>query len=291
MHQMTLTAGTRLEHYEIVSAIGVGGMGEVYRAHDTKLGRDVAFKVLSEAFARDVDRLSRFQREAQLLASLNHPNIAQIYGMAESGPTRGIVMELVEGETLQARLKRGPLPLDEALQVARQVTEAIEAAHDRDIVHRDLKPGNIMLCSNTNTVKVLDFGLAKAMSSQTADVNLSNSPTILTSGQTQPNVLLGTAAYMSPEQVRGQIADERSDVWAFGCVLYEMLTGQQPFTGETITDLLGGILRVDPDWKALPTGTPSSVRTILRRCLQRDRRRRFHAIGDVRIELEELQYP
>jgi serine/threonine protein kinase len=285
---MTLAIGTRIEHYEIVSAIGAGGMGEVYRARDTKLGRDVAFKVLPQVFAGDADRLSRFQREAQTLASLNHPNIAQIYGVVESGPTHGIVMELVDGETLQARLKRGPLVLEEALQIARQVVEALEAAHDRGIVHRDLKPGNIMLAAD-GKVKVLDFGLAKALDTPSGDVSLSNSPTILTGGQGQPKVLIGTAAYMSPEQVRGQTTDERSDVWAFGCVLYEMLTGQPPFTGDTITDLIGGIVRVDPDWNALPTRTPSTVRAILRHCLEKDRRRRFRAIGDIGIELQEQQ--
>jgi eukaryotic-like serine/threonine-protein kinase len=266
-----------------------GRYGRSVSARDSKLGRNVAFKVLPEVFAGDADRLLRFQREAQMLASLNHPNIAQIYGVVESAQMRGIVMELVDGETLQARLKRGSLPLDEALKLARQVADALEAAHDRGIVHRDLKPGNIMVATDGN-VKVLDFGLAKAADPPGGDVSLSNSPTILSAAASHPNnVLIGTAAYMSPEQVRGQVANERSDVWAFGCVLYEMLTGRQPFTGDTITDLIGGIVRADPDWNALPTATPANVRAILKYCLQKDRRRRFRAIGDVGIELEESQ--
>ncbi len=284
---MTLAVGTRLEHYEIVSAIGAGGMGEVYRAHDTKLRRDVAVKLLPEVFATDPDRLLRFQREAHLLASLNHPNIAQIFGIVESDRTRCIVMELVEGETLQVRLQRGPLPLSEAFLVAKQVAEALEAAHDRGIAHRDLKPGNIMLTPG-GSVKVLDLGLAKSMDSQASDADLSNSPTIL-SAQTQPNVLMGTAAYMSPEQVRGRAGDERSDIWAFGCVLYEIFTGKPAFTGETLTDLISGIIRIEPDWNALPANTPPGLQSVVKRCLDKDRRRRFHAIGDVRIALEEGQ--
>lgn len=285
---MALAVGTRLEHYEIVSAIGAGGMGEVYRAHDTKLGRDVAVKLLPEVFAADPDRLLRFQREAHLLASLNHPNIAQIFGVVESDRTRCIVMELVEGETLQVRLQQGPLPLSEALVIAKQVAEALEAAHDRGIVHRDLKPANIMLTVEGG-VKVLDLGLAKTIDSQAGDADLSNSPTIL-SAHTQPNVLMGTAAYMSPEQVRGRGGDARSDIWAFGCVLYQMLTGEPAFTGETLTDLISGIIRIEPDWSALPANTPPGLQSVVRRCLEKDRRRRFHAIGDVRIALEEAQH-
>jgi serine/threonine protein kinase len=283
---MSLPAGTKLDHYEILSALGAGGMGEVYRARDTKLGRDVAFKILPEVFAADTDRLLRFQREAQLLASLNHPNIAQIYGIVESGRARAIVMELVEGETLQARLMRGTIPLAEALSIGKQVAEALEAAHDRGIIHRDLKPGNIMIDTD-GKAKVLDFGLAKAMeSSSPNDANLSHSPTLISAAHTQGNVLIGTAPYMSPEQVRGHAAGERSDVWAFGCVLYEMLTGKQAFTGDTLTDLIGGIVRIDPDWNAFPSSVPPGVRTLVQRCLEKDRRRRYHAIGDVRIDLE-----
>jgi Tol biopolymer transport system component len=297
---MSLTAGTKLDHYEILSPLGAGGMGEVYRARDTKLGRDVAFKILPEVFAADTERLLRFQREAQLLASLNHPNIAQIYGIVESAQARAIVMELVEGETLQARLKRGAIPLAEALNICKQIAEALEAAHDRGIIHRDLKPGNIMIDAD-GRVKVLDFGLAKGMSGANAspagrsnqgiepsssDANLSQSPTLISAVHTQANVLIGTAPYMSPEQVRGHAAGERSDVWAFGCVLYEMLTGKQAFTGETLTDLIGGIVRIDPDWTAFPPSVPPGVRTLVKRCLEKDRRRRYHAIGDVRIDLE-----
>ena len=284
---MSLATGTRLEHYEILSAIGTGGMGEVYCARDTKLGRNVAFKVLREVLDSDPNRLSRFRNEAQLLASLNHPNIAQIYGVVEVDHTRGIVMELVQGETLQTRLKRAALPVEEALQIAKQIAEALEAAHDGGIIHRDLKPGNIML-TTAGTVKVLDFGLAKALDTPASATDLSNSPTIVAS-ITQPNVLIGTVAYMSPEQIRGHVADSRCDVWAFGCVLYEMLTGKPAFTGETITDLISGIIGIEPDWNALPTKTSPAVRSMVRRCLDKDRRRRFHAIGDARIALEEAQ--
>jgi serine/threonine protein kinase/Tol biopolymer transport system component len=277
-----------LDHYQIISPIGAGGMGEVYRARDTKLGRDVAFKVLPESFGEDADRVSRFQREAQLLAALNHPNIAQIYGVCESGQVRGIVMELIEGETLQERLRRGPLTVEECLHIARQIAEALEAAHERDIIHRDLKPGNVMLTAEgtATRVKVLDFGLAKSVDSRAADSTSSNSPTLVTDGATQDHVLLGTAAYMSPEQIRGRAAGEQSDIWAFGCVMYEMLTGLQAFTGETTTDLISGILRIEPDWRALPASTPARVGSIIKRCLEKDRRRRFHAVADVRIELE-----
>jgi eukaryotic-like serine/threonine-protein kinase len=282
---MALAIGTRLEHYEIVDTIGAGGMGEVYRARDTKLGRDVAFKVLPDLYASDPDRLSRFQREAQLLASLNHPNIAQIYGVVESAGTRGIVMELVQGETLQTRLKRGPVPPEEALRIATQVAEGLEAAHDNGIVHRDLKPGNIMV-SVEGHVKVLDFGLAKALEAQAGDLNFSNSPTVLSRDNTQTNVVMGTAAYMSPEQLRGRTADVRSDIWAFGCVVYEVLCGQQTFSGETMTDLIAGIVRAEPEWNLLPSATPAALRSVLARCLEKDRRRRYHAIGDVRLDLE-----
>lgn len=281
---MALALGTRIEHYEILAAIGAGGMGEVYRARDTKLGRDVAFKVLPLAFAADADRLSRFQREAHVLASLNHPNIAQIYGVADAPDRRCIVMEFVEGETLQARLKAGPIPVEECIDIAKQIAEALEAAHERGILHRDLKPGNIMV-SSEGKVKILDFGLAKTLESP-ANTDISQSPTILTNSPTEANVLMGTAAYMSPEQVRGRPADHRSDIWAFGCVLYEMLAGLQAFTGETIADLIGGITRIDPDWTALPGSTPTAAQSVLKRCLDKDKRKRFQAIGDVRYELE-----
>jgi serine/threonine protein kinase len=281
-----MLSGTQIEAYEILEPLGSGGMGDVYRARDTRLGRDVAFKVLPAAFADDAERLARFHREAQALAALNHVNIAQIYGVVESGQTSAIVMELVEGETLQARLRRGPVPVEQALHIARQVVDALETAHSRRIVHRDLKPGNIMIAAD-GTVKVLDFGLAiKAIEPQGADVGTSGSPTSLTSAYSQPHALIGTAVYMSPEQVQGRRADERSDIWAFGCVLYEMFSGRQPFTGETITDLLDRILHAEPDWNALPAGVRPGVRALLQRCLEKDRRR-FYAIGDVRVELED----
>jgi Tol biopolymer transport system component len=261
-------------------------MGDVYRARDTRLERDVAFKVLPELFADDPERLARFHREAQVLAALNHVNIAQIYGVVESGRTSAIVMELVEGETLQTRLTRGPVSVEQALHIARQVADALETAHGRGIVHRDLKPGNIMIAAD-GTVKVLDFGLAiKAIEPHGGEAGTSHSPTSLTGAYSQPHLLIGTAAYMAPEQVQGRRADERSDVWAFGCVLYEMLTGRQPFTGETITDLLGAILHAEPDWDALPAGVRPGVRALLQRCLEKDRRR-FYAIGDFRVELED----
>src|SRR2546422_9977516 len=227
---MALTAGTRIGPYTVTAPLGEGGMGIVFRAHDTKLQRDVALKLLPEHFAENVDRLLRFQREAQVLASLNHPNIAQIYGLEESTGTRCIVMELVEGQTLQERLKRGPIPIEEALPIAKQIAEALEAAHESGLVHRDLKPANIKLAPD-GRVKVLDFGLAKAFAPMTAEMNLSNSPTLVSGSM--PGVILGTAAYMAPEQAKGKNIDRRADVWAFGVVLYEMLTGRTLFSGET----------------------------------------------------------
>jgi serine/threonine protein kinase len=280
---MSFTAGTRIGPYEITSPLGEGGMGVVYRAHDTKLARDVAIKALPDAFSNDADRLQRFQREAQVLASLNHPNIAQIYGLEESSNTRCIVMELVEGQTLQERLKRGPIPMEEALPIAAQIASALEAAHERGIVHRDLKPANIKLTSN-GRVKVLDFGLAKAFQEQQAST-LSNSPTLI--GASAPGVILGTAAYMSPEQARGKGADRTTDVWAFGCVLYEMLTGHALFEGETVGEILGGVFRAEPDWRRLPFETPEAIRRLLRRCLEKDRSRRLKSADDARIEIEE----
>lgn len=281
---MTGASGSRIGPYEIHSPLGEGGMGVVYRARDTKLQRDVALKLLSDHFARDPDRLARFEREAHVLASLNHPNIAQIYGLEDSTDRLCIVMELVEGETLAERLRRGPMPLDEALRAAKQVTEALEAAHERGVMHRDLKPANIKVTPDGN-IKVLDFGLAKPFDER-ARADASNSPTLVTAGPSQANVILGTAAYMSPEQARGQAADARSDIFAFGCVLYEMLAGKQAFTGETVTDILARIVTLDPDWRQLPPGIPSEIRTLLRRCLQKDRNRRLHHMADARIEIE-----
>jgi Tol biopolymer transport system component/serine/threonine protein kinase len=308
---MILTAGTKFGPYEIGSPLGAGGMGEVYRATDTRLGRDVALKVLPEAFAKDSERMARFQREAQVLASLNHPNIAAIYGLEESGGVRALVMELVEGPTLAERLaaveprdRRPPLgpllneegkreargggvalSLDEALQVAQQIAEALEAAHEKGIIHRDLKPANVKITPE-GTVKVLDFGLAKAADSSAPSGDPSSSPT-LTAQATQAGMIMGTAAYMAPEQARGHTVDRRADIWAFGAVLlFEMLTGQRAFEGETTSDVLAAVLKFDPDWTAFPASTPASIIRLLHRCLTKDRKQRLQAIGEARIAIE-----
>ncbi|MEX0880846.1 MAG: protein kinase, partial [Thermoanaerobaculia bacterium] len=282
---MPLTAGSRLGPYEILSPLGAGGMGEVYRAHDGKLNREVAIKVLPDAVARDPERLARFRREAQVLASLNHPHIAAIYGLEESGGLEALVLELVEGETLAERIARGRIPLDESLEIARQIARALEAAHERGIVHRDLKPANVKLTPE-GQVKVLDFGLAKALSGSGSSPDVTSSPT-MTAAATQAGVVIGTAAYMSPEQARGKAVDKRADIWAFGTVVYEMLAGRKTFEGETVSDMLAAVLTKDPDWSALPPGTPPSVRRVLRRCLDRDAKTRFHDIADARLELDE----
>jgi eukaryotic-like serine/threonine-protein kinase len=287
---MPLGPGARLGPYEIVAAIGAGGMGEVYRATDTNLGRQVAIKILPDAFAQDPERVARFEREAKTLASLNHPHIAIIHGLEKSHGTYALVMELVEGEDLSKRIARGPIPIDEALPIAKQIAEALEAAHEQGVVHRDLKPANIKVRAD-GTVKVLDFGLAKlaeSLSGARPD-DLSMSPTItspaLVSGV---GVLLGTAAYMSPEQARGKVVDKRTDIWAFGCVLFEMLTGGQAFAqGDTVSDAIAAILATAPNWSALPSRTPAAIRRLLRRCLQKDPRERLHDIGDARLELKE----
>ncbi len=285
---MAITIGTQLGPHEITALLGKGGMGEVYRARDTKLKREVAIKILPDEFSRDADRLSRFQREAEVLASLNHPNIAAIYNLEEADGSRYLVLELVEGQTLADRLKRGPVAIDEALTISKRICEAIEAAHEKGIIHRDLKPANIKLTSD-GVVKVLDFGLAKVREAEEQVSNLSNSPTLMTAaGQ---GMILGTAAYMSPEQAKGQEANRTSDVWAFGCVLYEMLTGRAPFEGETLSEVFAGILKEDPDWNRLPTETPENIRRLLRRCLHKERRLRFQHIGDARVEIEEPQSP
>jgi Tol biopolymer transport system component/predicted Ser/Thr protein kinase len=281
--------GTRLGHYEITARLGAGGMGEVYQAVDVKLGRSVAIKVLPAAFVSDAERLSRFRREAQVLASLNHSNIAQIYGLEDSGGAQCIVMELVDGETLQSVIRKGLIPVDDALAIAKQIVEALEAAHDKGIVHRDLKPGNVMLTANGNA-KVLDFGLAKPSESNASDATLSNSPTMgsLATGVfgTSQGVILGTAAYMSPEQARGKLVDKRSDIWAFGAVLYEMLTGRRAFPGDDLTDTLASVVKLDPDWNALGTDVPLRVTQVLRMCLRKDPRQRLQSMGDVRLALE-----
>src|SRR5262245_14924902 len=282
---MALAAGTRLGPYEIFAAIGAGGMGEVYRATDTNLKRAVAIKVLPESVATDRDRLARFQREAEVLASLNHPTIAAIYGLERSGGITALVMELVEGPTLGDRIAQGPIPVEDALPIAKQTAEALEAAHEQGIIHRDVKPANVKV-RDDGAVKVLDFGLAKLNTPNVPnDPNaLSMSPTITSPAMmTGVGVLLGTAAYMSPEQARGKPADKRCDIWAFGCVLYEMLTGKRPFDGEDVTDVLIAILGKEAaDLNALPADVPVAIRTLLRRCLDKDRRRR---IGDIAAAL------
>jgi len=336
---MTIAPGTTLAHYRITAALGAGGMGEVWRAEDTKLGREVALKLLPEAVAQDPERLTRFEREARVLASLNHPNIAHLYGLETAGvtPKDGrensefgirnselpatsspgadadasagensklktqkseltsgvaasevtfLVMELVEGEDLSERIKRGPIPIDEAIPIARQIAEALEAAHDAGIVHRDLKPANIKITEN-GTVKVLDFGLAKAWESDASDSSVSLSPTV-TRHATLEGVILGTAAYMSPEQARGKKVDRRADIWAFGVVLWEMLTGVELFHGETVTDVLAAVVRLEIDLDALPGETPSAVRGLLGRCLERDPRQRLRDIGEARIALAKV---
>src|SRR6266581_2208044 len=274
-----------IAHYRITSRLGEGGMGEVWRATDTKLGREVAIKVLPEEFAQDADRMARFTREAQVLASLNHPNIAAIYGVED----RALVMELVEGPTLAERIAAGPIPLDEALPMARQMAEALEYAHERGIVHRDLKPANIKL-SVEGRVKILDFGLAKALTSDAPAASPETSPT-LTMRATLAGVILGTAAYMSPEQAKGKTVDRRADIWAFGVVLMEMLTGKSLYSGETAPETLAAVIMTTPSFDALPAETPASIRKLIRRCLEKDPRRRLQAIGEARLALEETDAP
>ena len=282
---MPIVKGARLGPYEILSAIGAGGMGEVYRARDTRLKRDVAIKVLPDAFATDRSRVVRFQREAELLATLNHPNIAQIHGLEESSGSVALVLELVEGPTLAERIAQGSIPVSEALAIARQLAEALDAAHERGIVHRDLKPANVKVTPD-GIVKVLDFGLAKATSDETERPDFSMSPTV-TANATRAGVILGTAAYMSPEQARGVVVDKRADIWAFGCVLYEMLTGRRAMSGGTASDILAAVLTVEPDWSRLPVTTPPRVVALIQRCLAKDVRDCLRDVGDARFELKE----
>src|SRR5437867_2899225 len=280
-----LAPGSSVGPYRIERLLAVGGMGEVYRARDTTLGRDVAIKILPRHFTADPERLARFEREARLLATLNHPHIGAIYGIADAKGVRGLVLELVEGPTLADRLITGPLPVDEALRVAHQIADALEGAHEKGVVHRDLKPANIKITPE-GVVKVLDFGLATALAVEGSGPDLSKSPTMM-SGGTIPGVILGTVAYMSPEQARGQPVDKRTDIWAFGCVFFEMLTGSSAFARETATDTIAAVVGAEPDWTSLPADTPGSIRRLLTRCLQKDARRRLHDIADARIELED----
>jgi len=283
---MSLTTQDQLGPYEIVTPLGAGGMGEVYRARDTRLDRDVAIKVLPESMARDKERVMRFEREAKLLASLNHPQIAAIHGFEESNGKKFLVLEYVEGETLSGRLKTGPLPVEEALEVGKQIAEALEAAHEKGVIHRDLKPGNVMVRPD-GTVKVLDFGLARAMAGDSSGaVPIADSPTI-TANYTRPGVVLGTAAYMSPEQARGRALDRRTDIWSFGCVLFECLTGAGPFAGETTTDVIAKIMERDPDYDTLPDRTPPRIRDLLRHCLEKQAKRRLRDIGDAVLVLDQ----
>ncbi len=282
--------GSSLAQYTVTSKLGEGGMGEVWRAEDTKLGREVALKMLPEVFAQDPDRLARFEREARVLASLSHPNIAGIHGLEEVDGQRFLVMELVDGETLDARIQRGPMPIDEVVRIAKQIAEAVEAAHQKGVIHRDLKPANVNITPDGN-IKVLDFGLAKALtgdplSGDPVDQDLSLSPT-MTKAMTGIGMLLGTAGYMSPEQARGRPVDRRADIWAFGCILYEMVTGQRLFTGETATDVIGAVVHKEPDIDQLPSSVPMRIRRLLERCLQKDPTRRLQSIGEARIALEE----
>jgi eukaryotic-like serine/threonine-protein kinase len=282
---MGIAAGSKLGQYEIRGDLGAGGMGEVYRARDPRLGREVALKVLPEAFAADAQRLGRLEREAKVLASLNHPNIGSIYGFEDSSGVHALVMELVEGPTLAEQIAQGRIPVDEALPIAKQIAEGLEYAHERGVVHRDLKPANVKITPD-GAVKILDFGLARALEGDPAAVDISTSPT-LSRMATQAGMILGTAAYMSPEQAKGKTVDRRTDIWAFGCVLFELLTGKRAFDGETVTDVLAAVVRGEPDWSLLPPNTPAPIRNLAQRCLKKEMKQRLQAIGDARIIIEE----
>jgi serine/threonine protein kinase len=278
--------GKTVAHYEITSLLGRGGMGEVYRAKDQKLGRDVAIKVLPEEFARDTERVARFQREAKLLASLNHPNIAAIYGLEESGGTHFLVLELVEGDTLADRIKGGPIPVEDALKLALQIAEALEAAHEKGVIHRDLKPANIKVTPE-GKVKVLDFGLAKAFAGDQKEMIMSDSPT-LSLAATQQGVILGTAAYMSPEQASGEAVDKRTDIWAFGVVLFEMLTGRSLFEGNNVSQTLASVIKSEPEWKNLPPNLHPRIQLLLERCLEKEAKNRYSGISDARVDVQKV---
>ena len=280
-----MESGTKLGHYEISTLLGKGGMGEVWRARDTKLGREVAIKTLPEEFAKDADRLARFEREAKLLASLNHPNIAATHGFEEDNGTHFLVLELVEGDTLADRLKRGAISVEESLKLALQITEALEAAHEKGVIHRDLKPANVKVTPD-GKVKVLDFGLAKAFEGDASEASVSQSPT-LSMAATQQGVILGTAAYMSPEQASGLRTDKRAEVWSFGVVLFELLTGRQVFTGETASHILADVLKTEPDWNSLPSLHPR-IQLLLERCLEKQATNRYRDIGDARVDIQRV---
>ena len=285
---MAISSGTRLGIYEVAALIGAGGMGEVYKARDTRLNRNVALKVLPQIFARDAERMARFEREAKLLASLNHNNIAAIYGLEESGGVRALVMELVEGPTLAERIAAGAIPLNEALPIARQVADAVENAHEQNVVHRDLKPANIKVTPE-GTVKVLDFGLAKVMGAPEENRSLSQLSGA-TGVATAAGHVVGTPGYMSPEQARAEAVDERTDIWAFGCLLYELLTGKRAFPGETQSEAIAAVLEREPDWQALSAQTPATIRHLLRQCLEKDTDRRLHKINDARRTIENARH-
>jgi serine/threonine protein kinase len=280
---MTLSSGTHLGPYEILSPLGAGGMGEVYRARDTKLNREVALKILPQAFAADAERMARFEREARVLAALNHSNIASIYGLDDSGSVRALVMELAEGPTLADRILQGPIPLEDALLIAKQIAEALEYAHEKGIIHRDLKPANVKV-TQEGAVKVLDFGLAKALENSPAAGNVADSPT-LSLAATKAGVILGTAAYMAPEQAAGKSVDRRADIWSFGVVLFEMLTGKSAFAGDSVSETLAAVIKSEPDWNALPVGTPSAIARLASRCLVKDSKERLRDIGEARISI------
>src|SRR5262245_33715369 len=281
--------GKEVAHYRATVRLGAGGMGEVYRATDSRLGREVALKVLRDELTRDADGLARFEREARLLAGLQHSNLAVIHGLEEAGGVRALVMELVEGHSLDARIKQGAIPLHEVLPLARQVADALEYAHERGIIHRDLKPANVMVTPD-GQVKILDFGLAKALGAEPgpSQADTAQTMTVAQTAQTVKGMIMGTAAYMSPEQARGKAVDRRTDIWAFGCLLYEMLAGRRAFVGDTVTDTLATVLQGEPDWNGVPASTPAVVTQLVRRCLDKDTKRRLQAIGEARVMLDEL---
>ena len=276
--------GKSISHYRVTEKLGEGGMGVVYRATDTKLGRDVALKVLPPVFANDSERMALFKQEAHVLASLNHPQLASIYGLEEADGIHCLVLELVEGPTLAERIQEGAVPLEESLKISKQIAEALEAAHEKGVIHRDLKPANVKVTPE-GMVKVLDFGLAKALAEPASEAEIQNAPTQRLAS-TETGIILGTAAYMGPEQARGQKVDKRADIWAFGVVLFEMLTGKRTFEGQSVSDTLAAVIMGEPNWEALPSGTPAPIQNLLHRCLEKDRTQRLQAIGEARITID-----